>query len=169
MAKKGDQKSGVNYNDMNRFNKYLNKIINDIMLKNLDIKSALEDTPFQNGISIKFDESGMPIIEGISNMMLQNQMDRRTDEMLVDVVEKSDNIIIDAELRGVGASDVKIETTSTSVRITASTLDRHYDNRISLPCSVDPESGKAVFNNGILEVTLNKSPGAQGVPVKISK
>ncbi len=168
MAKKDDQKKGSNFNDMDRFNRYLNKIINDIMVKNVDIKSALENTPFQNGISIKFDESGMPIIEGInSSTLIQGQIESHSDDMLIDIIERSESVIVDATLQGVNAEGIKIETTNNSLHIMASSASRHYDKKVDLPASVDPASGKAVFNNGVLEVTLKKASSPKGINIEI--
>ena len=36
-------------------------------------------------------------------------------------------------------------------------MDRNYKKEISLPATVIPESAKAKFNNGVLEVTLQKT------------
>ncbi|MGC8586662.1 MAG: Hsp20/alpha crystallin family protein [Candidatus Micrarchaeia archaeon] len=155
MAKK-KIKSDPDIDDMYKLNRYLNKLINDFVVKNMDIKNIFENTPFKNGISLKFDQNGMPIIEALDNTIVQDQVKKVSDEPISEVIEKGDSVIIDAELPGANGESIKVQATEKSVHISASSASRFYDKRIDLPTSIDANSGKAVFNNGILELTFLK-------------
>jgi len=168
MAKKNEHDSKKNLNNMENFNKYLNKIINDLLVNNADIKTAFENTPFQNGISIKFDVNGFPTIGGLNNgMAVQDQVKKISDDLMFDIFEKNNQIIVDIALQGISSNNIKVDTTSSSIHITASNESRHYDKRIDLPKNVDPNSAKAVFNNNVLEITLTKIDDSNAVNVAV--
>ncbi len=77
-------------------------------------------------------------------------------EPLVDVIEEEDQVRIIAELPGVDKKDIDLSATEDSVRIDARSEDRHYFKELSLSQEVDPETAKARFKNGILEVIFQK-------------
>ncbi len=83
-------------------------------------------------------------------------------EPLVDVIEEEDQIRVIAELPGVDKKDIDLSATEDSVRIDAKSDDRHYFKELSLPHEVEPESAKARFKNGILEVIFKKKEKEDG-------
>ncbi len=90
-------------------------------------------------------------------------------EPLVDVIEEEDQIRVIAELPGVDKKDIDLSATEDSVRIDARSDDRHYFKELSLPREVDPESAKARFKNGILEIIFKKKNGdkkAQSISIE---
>ncbi|MFB6093837.1 MAG: Hsp20 family protein, partial [Halanaeroarchaeum sp.] len=50
--------------------------------------------------------------------------------------------------------------------ISAASDVREYDERISLPSRVDPDSGTASYNNGVLEVVLDRTEDATDISVE---
>ncbi|MEM4564169.1 MAG: Hsp20 family protein, partial [Desulfurococcaceae archaeon] len=46
--------------------------------------------------------------------------------------------------------------------IRASNEERKYYKEVDLPAPVDPESGKATYKNGVLEVRFKKVPSEEG-------
>ena len=91
----------------------------------------------------------------------------------VDLIERETEIVIRAELPGVGKDDVEVTLTDGAVTIEAHTTKetkeeeegkyyRHETSRgefqrtLALPTEVDEEKARASFTDGLLELTLPK-------------
>lgn len=83
----------------------------------------------------------------------------------VDVYEDDDEIRVIADLPGVAKSDISLQCDGEIVTIAAASETREYDERVSLPAAVDPESGSATYNNGVLEVTFSRTGSATDIDV----
>ncbi|MGC8687349.1 MAG: Hsp20/alpha crystallin family protein [Candidatus Micrarchaeia archaeon] len=158
MVKMAKKKNGKDpkIDDMEKLNQYLNKVLSDMIENNFDFKNVFEGTPFKYGITIKFDASGMPLIEGAASQMPQKTQMPANDEPLVDIIDKQGQLVLDVSLPGVSSNDIKIESTAKSVHVSASNVQRHYDKHIELPVSVNASTAKATFNNGTLEIVFEK-------------
>jgi HSP20 family protein len=90
-------------------------------------------------------------------------------EPLVDVINETEQVRVVAELPGVEKSDIK--TTISENRLTISVDSakiRKYYKEIELPTSVDPDTSKASYNNGVLEIVLRKvKPKPRGREITI--
>ncbi len=75
----------------------------------------------------------------------------------VDVYEDDDLVRVIADLPGVSRSDISVQCDGESVTVSAESETRSYDERVALPAPVDPESGAGTYNNGVLEVTFDRS------------
>ncbi|MFB6153122.1 MAG: Hsp20/alpha crystallin family protein [Halodesulfurarchaeum sp.] len=84
----------------------------------------------------------------------------------VDVYEDDDEIRLVADLPGVEKSDISLQCDGEYVTIAASSVNREYDERVPLPARVDPETGKATYNNGVLEVVFDRSDDATDISVQ---
>jgi HSP20 family protein len=104
----------------------------------------------------------------------------------LDLYEKENNLIVEAELPGIAKEDVKITYTDHSLAIQGETKcekeekkegyyrsERQYGSfyrAIPLPQSVDFAKAKAEFKDGVLIITLPKTtpPGGQERSIPIS-
>jgi HSP20 family protein len=68
--------------------------------------------------------------------------------------EKNNELNITAEMPGVQKEDIEVNATESEVVIKTEREGRRYHKSMNTPCIVDPDSAKAKYNNGILEVTL---------------
>lgn len=137
-----------------------------------ELKSPEEGGPYVYGWSMRMGPDGVPHVEEFGNTR-----SLRTGtapglptgrEPLVDVIESDDQVKVTAELPGVEKSDVDLETMETSLVINVDTESRKYYKEVELPVSVDPESAKASYNNGVLEVCLDKKvPEKRGKKIDI--
>ena len=84
----------------------------------------------------------------------------------VDVQETGDAIRVIADLPGVEKSDISLQCDGEFVTITATSESRKYDEKVSLPSRVDPESGSATYNNGVLEVTFERENSTTDISVE---
>jgi HSP20 family protein len=74
-------------------------------------------------------------------------------EQVVD--EKNGNLRIILEMPGVEKEGIRVEATEESAVITAEGGDRKYRADLDLKAPVHPESGKAEYKNGMLEISFS--------------
>ena len=87
-------------------------------------------------------------------------------ETHVDVHETDDEIRVLADLPGVQKADISIQCDGDIVTIGAQSDLREYDERINLPARVDPRSGNASYNNGVLEVSFARVEASTNIDVE---
>ena len=86
----------------------------------------------------------------------------------MDVYEEEDSIKVVAEVPGVDKNDINLNVTEKKLIISVDTPQRKYYKEVDLPAEVDPQSSKATYKNGVLEVVLKKvGTGSKGVKIKI--
>jgi HSP20 family protein len=83
----------------------------------------------------------------------------------VDVHEYDDRITVIADLPGVEKSDIDLKCDGRIVSIDAASDSRSYDERIRLPARVDEHSAEATYNNGVLEVTFDRTEDSADIDV----
>ena len=132
------------------------------------------------GYSITVGPDGRPEVREFGNLRPtmkggQQQLEVGPREPFVEttVDEKANQLKVVAEMPGVRKEDIKAEVRDGSITIRAERGNRKYETDVALNQEVDPNSGKALFNNGVLEVTfkLKSPPSSQqkpkGVELKI--
>jgi len=102
--------------------------------------------------------AGKPVVESFGNIRetAKGPVVEEIREPMIDVFDEEDHILVIAELPGVSESEIKIEVTGDILNLTASDKDRKYAKEILLPGKVNSDSVKTSYNNGILEITLQK-------------
>ncbi|MFB6132686.1 MAG: Hsp20/alpha crystallin family protein [Halanaeroarchaeum sp.] len=84
----------------------------------------------------------------------------------VDVHETDEEVRVVADLPGVAKSDISLQCDGEYLTVSAASDVREYDERIHLPARVDPESGSATYNNGVLEVVFDRVEDATDIDVE---
>jgi len=114
--------------------------------------------PYVYGFSITIGPDGKPIIREFGNVrrIAGRPSIGEEREPLVDVFEDEKTVTVIAELPGVNKEDIKVKATEDTLIINAQTGDRKYYKEIDLPAKVKPETAKANYKNGVLEVKLEK-------------
>lgn len=110
------------------------------------------DDPFEN----IFDE-----IERMMNDMMGGDVDIHTDTVgsgaHIDVHEDGDTVRVIADLPGIEKDAIDLTCDGQRLTIDAAG-DRHeFTERVALPTRVNERSANATYNNGILEVTFERS------------
>lgn len=150
------KKKNENFDDFDD----INKIFSEIMKNFAEMFSEDMDEfnqPIVYGFNIHFDKNKKPKIEEFGNLQLKEKKINDVREPLVDVLAKDDTISIIAEVPGASPQDIKILAMPKSVIIDSTKGVYKFFKEIELPARVDPSSGKASLNNGVLEITLKKS------------
>ncbi|RLF47430.1 MAG: Hsp20/alpha crystallin family protein [Thermoplasmata archaeon] len=149
-----------------RMQQYMNKLIRDAMEGKI---SGMEGKPYIYGWSIRIGPDGKPEVREFGNVPTRPGITEEVREPLVDVIEGDDKISVTAEVPGVKKEDIDLEITDNTLKIKVDTKDRKYYKEVELPAEVDPNSAKATYQNGVLDVELKKlKPKKKGKKIKIS-
>ena len=108
-----------------------------------------------------------PVISSVAPKTLQENL-----SLKVDIYEKDDAVIIDAELPGIEKEDIFVDTKGRLVtlggerksmaekkKLTSNRRERRYgqfERTFNLPFEVNVDNVKATFNNGILKLEIPK-------------
>lgn len=90
-------------------------------------------------------------------------------EPLTDIIEHDDHYTITLELPGIEKKDINLEIEDNMLMVDVNTDIRKYFKRLPLPSEVEPKSIAASFNNGVLDVNINRSKSnpKKGKKIKI--
>ena len=90
-------------------------------------------------------------------------------DFFTDVMEEDSVVRAVAEIPGVDKEDISLSCTGNVLSIKVNSPNRKFEKDLALPCEVDVDSAKAEYNNGLLEVTMDKrSPGQKGKTISIA-
>jgi len=119
--------------------------------------------PFVYGYSIAMDGEGNPTIREFGNVSLSKELRHEAKsplvdlpEQLVDIIDEPNRVRILAELPGVNKSVIRTTVAKYAVTIHVNSCSRKFRKRLQLPTGVNPTSLKTQYNNGCLEITLQK-------------
>ena len=109
------------------------------------------------GVSIKT-AGGVPVVEPFGNI-------RRTPagpsveeerEPITDLFDEKEEVIIIAELPGVGEKDIKLDLKGDILEISAQRGERKFHKEVLIPAEVKAETMSSSYKTGILEVRIKK-------------
>jgi HSP20 family protein len=110
--------------------------------------------PFVAGFSFNLGPEGKPSVQIFGNNPIRRDGYRSPiNEQVVDV--KSGTLRILLEMPGVEKQDINVETTEESAVITAENGEKRYRAELNLKAPVRPESGRAEYKNGMLEISFS--------------
>ncbi|MFB6283652.1 MAG: Hsp20/alpha crystallin family protein [Halobacteria archaeon] len=86
-----------------------------------------------------------------------------------DIIDEDDSLRAIIDLPGVEKDDIDLSLSSKKMKIEAKKpeMERSYDETISLPVEVDSDTADARFNNGVLEVTVDKDDSTSTKDIQI--
>lgn len=126
--------------------------------------------PFVSGFSVRVGPDGKPNFSTFGNKP-QIKSNPTTPgiptvsnerEPLTDVIDEGPRLAITMELPGVERKDINVHMTESELEISVDTEARKYHKTLKLPAKVDPATTKATYNNGILDITVQKVTGGSG-------
>lgn len=128
--------------------------------------------PFVYGFRITIGPDGRPVVEEFGNVRREAGRPKISEERepLVDVFEDDRNVVVVAELPGVDRDKIKVRALERKLVIQATDKNRKYYKEVSLPKPVKPETAKATYKNGVLEVKIEKKEierREEGIEVKV--
>lgn len=152
------------FRDMRR---RMNMLIRDAMSGKLP--EPKEGGPYIYGWSFRIGPDGKPVFQEFGNIPQRGITELPgSREPLVDVQETDDEVQVTAEVPGVKKEEIDLEVTGNTLIIKVEGKDRKYYKEVELPAEVDPDSAKASYNNGVLDIQLKKvKPRSKGKKIKI--
>ena len=130
----------------------LERDIQEAVRKSMD--SAKFGKPFVAGFSFRMGPEGKPSIQVFGDNPVRHDGFRSPiNEQILD--EKNGVLRLVLEMPGVEKSDIKVEATEDTAVITAENDGRKYRAEIGLKSPVMPDSGRAEYRNGILEISFS--------------
>jgi len=134
------------------------------------IAEAQPGQPIVYGFRLTVGPDGVPRIEEFGNVKVTRSgkpVVREEIEPLVDVMEVDDEVWVIAELPGVPKEKIKVKVNPEKVIIRAEG-DRKYYKEVELPAKVDPDTAKASYRNGVLEIRIKKKKGeSEGKEIQV--
>ena len=131
----------------------LAKMINKIESENQD-----RSEPFIYGYSINIDENGKAEINEFGNIKAdsdENLEVTESREPLIDLIDGKNSVTVVIEVPGVEKSDIRIEIKESKL-VVSTTNSKNYYKEIPLESKIISNSARAKYNNGILEIIINK-------------
>ena len=113
--------------------------------------------PYVFGYISLADAEGHTSLREFDNIGLTKELRDESQDQLVDITDEPKQVRIIAELPGADISTIKCAVGKDTITISAFAVGRRYWRRLQLPTVVVPESLRTQYNNGSLEVTLQKA------------
>jgi len=130
--------------------------------------------PIVYGFKITIGPDGKPIIEEFGNIRRKRGRAEISEEIepLVDVFDYGDKVIVVAEMPGVDKDKIDVRITKDNkLIIKASNKNKKYYREVDLPPNIKPDTAKAKYKNGVLEIIIEKKSEKkeEGIKVKIEE
>jgi HSP20 family protein len=135
--------------------------------------SALRDRenfePFVYGFSVRTGPDGKPVFQRFGDSVGPGEEIREgmSREPLTDIIERDDSISVTIELPGIEKKEIDLDIIGRRMTVKVDAPNRRYQKVVDLPCTVDEESVKATFKNGVLDVNMMKSKGSESHQIGI--
>jgi len=116
--------------------------------------TKLFSKPFVAGFQMRVSPEGKPSIQFFGDNPQQGDGYRSPmSEQIVD--GKAGTLRLVMDLPGVEKGDIEITATEESAGVKAEKGSRKYKTEVALRAKVDPDTGKAEFRNGVLEILFS--------------
>jgi HSP20 family protein len=118
--------------------------------------------PFVYGFSMTQRPGEDPEIREFGNIPTFEQIENGdkhylgTRKPLIDILESEDKVHVIAEIPGIEKENILLNATDLILDIETIDGNPKYSERVELPVKVDPQSAKATYKNGVLEVTFKR-------------
>jgi len=132
------------FDDIDELLEEMQKEIEELMK---EFRRDVTRKPFVKGFSFEI-EDGRPVFKTFGDLSPRES----AREPLVEQVISNGMLNLIAEMPGVEKDSIKLEADEDTVSIDAQSEDRVYKTRVQLKEAVDPDSGKATYKNGVLEI-----------------
>ena len=129
--------------------------------------------PFVYGFSVTQRAGEEPEIREFGNIPMFEQTDtgekRYLDirKPLIDVLEAEETVHVIAEIPGIEKENIRLNATDLILDIETIDGNPKYSERVELPVKVDPQSAKATYKNGVLEVTFKRLESSSRTSINI--
>jgi HSP20 family protein len=141
---------------LDELDKYFEDFEKDIeeAVKNSIFAPNKSSKPFIAGFSFNLGPEGKPSVQVFGdNPVHRDGFRSPINEQVVD--SKNGLLRLLLEMPGVEKGDIRVDATEETAVITAENQDRKYRAELDLKAAVRPDSGKAEYKNGMLEISFS--------------
>ena len=141
---------------LDELDKYFEEFEKDVQdfARNTISAAHLKTEPYVAGFSLRLGPQGRPNVQFFGDSPLHHDGFRSPmNEQILD--EKSGVLRLVLEMPGVEKNDIQVEATDDTAVVTADTEGRKYRAEIELKAQVQPDSGRAEYRNGILDISFS--------------
>lgn len=160
--------------EFDRMREFMDRITKKAMRGEL---SQSDYGPYVYGFTMRVGPDGKPNIEEFGNTRPPRRLEGAEGEQfkmaerepLTDVMESDNSISITLEIPGVEKEEIELRVEEDSVTINVDTPQRRYFKEIPMKTKIDPNTSKATYKNGVLDIILKKmkTKDSKGKRVKI--
>ncbi len=155
------------FTDIDKEFEKMQKLAEEMLKKN---RARTGKDPFVYGFSVRTGPDGQPKVEEFGNAkdyFYSKDEDERSEwTPLTDVQETEDSILVTIEVPGVEKENIDLSVKDDYLTVSVDGK-RRYRKTINLPAKALPDEAKASYNNGVLEVELQKMTEEAGEPIEI--
>lgn len=130
-----------------------------------DVGNIEPGKPYVHGFTFKIGPDGKPSVSEFGHRPRAPVRGKpalsEEREPLTDLIDEGKNIAVTLEMPGVAKKDIDLRVTEAEVEISVDTDQRKYHKLIKLPARVKPPTTKATYNNGVLDITIEKSVASE--------
>lgn len=164
------------FNDiMREFEEELRMIeeeIEELIRRSGERERRVVEGPYIYGVRITIGPEGIPKIEEFGNIKRGSRgrpFISEEIEPLVDVIEHEDEVWVVVDLPGVSKDKINVRIVDNKKLVIKASNGKKYSKEIELPAKVKPETAKASYKNGVLEIKIQKAETSKdrGYEVKI--
>ncbi|WP_292387117.1 archaeal heat shock protein Hsp20 [Methanosarcina sp. UBA5] len=129
--------------------------------------------PFIYGFSLTQRPGEEPEIREFGNIPMFEQTETEekryldTRKPLIDVLETEETVHVIAEIPGIEKENIRLNATDLILDIETIDGNPKYSEHVELPVKVDPQSAKATYKNGVLEVTFKRLESSSRTSINI--
>ena len=128
------------------------------------------DDPLIYGFSMRLRPDGQPVIQEFGSAKQPRYLEEGAPsrEPLTDIMESDEDVRVIMELPGVEKKDLKVQANERSLDLEVVGQEKRFRKHLELPCDVLPDSAKANYKNGVLEIVLKRhAPKRKGREVRV--
>lgn len=127
---------------------------------------------YVHGFNIRVDPDGKPIVQEFGNHRLKSPGGETTiseeREPLTDIMECDEDVAVTVEIPGVEKEDIDLHVEETKLTIHVDAPERKYNKVVDLPCEVRPDTTKATYTNGVLDISIRRKAKKKGDGYRVS-
>jgi HSP20 family protein len=139
---------------LDELDKYMEEVEKQVQEAWRDSMNRLETHPFVSGFSFRMSPGGKPSVQVFGDKLLDQEGFRAPlSEQILDDRAKTLKVVLD--MPGVEKDDIKVDATSDNLVVVAERGTRKYKADLSLKSDIRPDSGKAEYRNGVLEISFS--------------
>lgn len=128
------------------------------MLEDMHNSQDVSGKKFVYGFNMHNGPDGKPVVEEFGNVpKAGSELPSDEREPLIDVIDGKEDVTVIAELPGVSKEDIDLHSDEKTLTIKVDNPNRRYFKELELPAKIKPDSVKASYKNGILEVKLTRA------------